>query len=210
VERFFRPGYRNNLITGWIPALEGVVAKLEAGARIADVGCGHGASAIVLAEAFPASRVTGYDNHPASIEAAVKAAAESGAGQNLSFEVASAQDFPGTGYDLICVFDALHDMGDPVGAAARIRAALADDGTWLLVEPAAGDTVKDNLAGLGRLFYSASTVLCTPAAKAQPGGYALGAQAGTRQLKDICELAGFTRFRLVEQTPVNRIFEVKT
>jgi SAM-dependent methyltransferase len=208
VERFFRPGYRNNLTTAWIPALEGVVDKLRAGARVADVGCGHGASTILVAKAFPASGLFGFDPHPASVEAARKSAAESGAGHNVSFEVASAQDFSGTSYDLICVLDAFHDMGDPVGAAAHIRAALADDGTWLLVEPAAGDTVKDNLAGLGRLFYSASTLLCTPTAKSQPGGYALGAQATTEQLRDICLQAGFTGFRLVEQTPVNRVFEV--
>jgi SAM-dependent methyltransferase len=209
VERFFRPGYQANLVTSWVPALDGVHDKLAAGASVADVGCGHGASTIVLAQAYPASRFTGFDAHPPSIDAARKAAGEAGVGDRVSFEVAAAQDFPGVGYDLVCVFDALHDMGDPVGAAAHIREALARDGTWLLVEPAAGETVEENVAGLGRLFYSASTLLCTQTARAQAGGYALGAQAGTEQLRAVCERGGFGRFRLAAQTPVNRVFEVR-
>jgi SAM-dependent methyltransferase len=209
VERFFRPGYQANLVGSWIPALDGVPAKLADGASVADVGCGHGASTIVLAQAFPAARIVGFDAHPASIDAARKTAIDAGVTDRVRFEVATAQAFPGHGYDLVCVFDALHDMGDPVGAAAHIRAALDDDGTWLLVEPAAGETVEDNLAGLGRLFYSASTLLCTQSAKEQPGGYALGAQASTAQLRAVCEQGGFTRFRLAATTPVNRIIEVR-
>ncbi|HKD96807.1 MAG TPA: class I SAM-dependent methyltransferase [Micromonosporaceae bacterium] len=209
VERFFRPGYQANLTTSWIPALEGVEDKLRQGATVADVGCGHGASSIVLAQAFPAARVVGFDAHPGSIDAARKAAVEAGVGDRVSFEVATAQNFPGT-YDLIGVFDALHDMGDPVGAAAHIHAALAPGGTWLLVEPAAQESVADNIASFtGRLFYSGSTLLCTQAARSQTGGYALGAQASTEQLRAVCEQGGFTRFRLAAATPVNRVFEVR-
>jgi SAM-dependent methyltransferase len=209
VERFFRPGYQANLVSAWIPALDGVEARLRAGATVADVGCGHGASSIVLAQAYPAARITGFDAHAASIDAARKAAVDAGVADRVRFEVASAQDFPGTGYDLVCVFDALHDMGDPVGAAARIRLALAESGTWLLVEPMAGETVAENLAGLGRLFYSASTLTCLPTARAQHGGYALGAQATAHQLRTVCERAAFTRFRLAAETPVNRVFEIR-
>jgi 2-polyprenyl-3-methyl-5-hydroxy-6-metoxy-1,4-benzoquinol methylase len=209
-ERFFRPGYRANLVTNWIPALDGVQEKLRTGGTVADVGCGHGSSTIVLAQAFPQARVVGFDSHPASIDAARKAATEAGVGDHLSFDVATAQDFPGAGYDLVCIFDALHDMGDPVAAAAHIRETLAADGTWLLVEPAAGETVDESLAsGLGRVFYSASTLICTQSARSQPGGYALGAQATTEQLRSVCERGGFSRFRLAATTPVNRIIEVR-
>jgi SAM-dependent methyltransferase len=209
-ERFFRPGYRANLVTSWIPALDGVEAKLVNGGTVADVGCGHGSSTIVLAQAFPRARIVGFDSHPASVEAARKAATEAGVGDRVSFEVATAQDFPGTAYDLVCVFDALHDMGDPVAAAAHIRATLAADGTWLLVEPAAGESVDENIAGfLGRVYYSASTLICTQSARSQPGGYALGAQASTEQLRAVCEGGGFNRFRVAAATPVNRIIEVR-
>ena len=209
-ERFFRPGYRANLVTNWIPALDGVETKLRNGGTVANVGCGHGASTIVLAQAFPAARIVGFDSHSASVEAARKAATDAGVGDQVSFEVATAQDFPGMGYDLICIFDALHDMGDPVGAATHIRSTLAADGTWLLVEPAAGETVVENIAsGLGRVFYCASTLICTQSARSQPGGYALGAQASTEQLRAVCERGGFSRFRLAATTPVNRIIEVR-
>jgi SAM-dependent methyltransferase len=209
VERFFRPGYAANLTTAWIPALEGVEERLAAGITVADVGCGHGSSSILLAEAYPASTVVGFDNHPASIDAARAAAGDAGAGDRLRFEVASAQSFPGHGYGLVCTFDALHDMGDPVGAARHVRNALSEDGTWLLVEPAAGESVAENLHPVGRLFYSASTFVCTPSARSQPGGYALGAQASEAQLRHVMEEAGFTRFRRVLDTPVNRIFEIR-
>jgi len=210
-ERFFRPGYQANLVSSWIPALAGVADKLHRGGWVADVGCGHGASAIVLAQAFPQARIVGLDPHPGSIEAARKAAVEAGVSERVQFEVGTAQDFPvsGAGYDLVCVFDALHDMGDPVGAAAHIRSALATDGTWLLVEPAAGETVEENLNPVGRIFYSASTLLCTQSARSQSGGYALGAQASTEQLRAVCVEGGFTSVRLVARTPVNRVFEVR-
>jgi SAM-dependent methyltransferase len=208
VERFFRPGYAANLTSSWIPALGGVEARLLQGATVADVGCGHGASSILLAQAYPASTIIGYDNHAPSIDAARRAAKEMGI-DNIRFELASAQDFPGGDYGLVCTFDALHDMGDPVGAATHIRQALAADGTWLLVEPAAGESVADNLNPVGRLFYSASTLICTPAARSQPGGYALGAQASEAQLRHVSEQAKFTRFRRVLDTPVNRIIEIR-
>jgi SAM-dependent methyltransferase len=209
VERFFRPGYAANLTASWIPALDGVEARLQTGTTVADIGCGHGASSILLARAYPASVVVGYDSHAPSIEAARRAAKEAGVDDRVRFELASAQDFPGSGYGLVCTFDALHDMGDPVGAARRIRAALAADGTWLLVEPAAGELVADNLNPIGRLFYSASTFICTPAARSQPGDHALGAQASEAQLRHVTEQAGFTRFRRVLDTPVNRILEIR-
>ncbi len=209
VERFFRPGYAANLVSSWIPALDGVSAKLTAGATVADVGCGHGASTILLAQAFPNSTVVGFDSHEPSIEAARRAAEQAGVADRVSFEVASAQDFPGTGYALVCIFDALHDMGDPVGAARHIRSTLAEDGTWLLVEPMAGDSVAANINPVGRLFYSASTLICTPSARSQAGGWALGAQATDEQLRSITEQGGFSRFRRAVDTPVNRIIEVR-
>jgi SAM-dependent methyltransferase len=209
VERFFRPGYAANLVSSWIPALDGVQAKLQEGATVADVGCGHGASTILLAQAYPNSTIIGFDNHAPSIDAARVAAEKAGVADRVRFEIASAQDFPGQGYALVCIFDALHDMGDPVGAARHIRSSLADDGTWLLVEPLAGDTVAENLNPLGRLFYSASTLVCTPSARSQPGGWALGAQATDKQLQSIAEQAGFRRFRRAVDAPVNRIIEIR-
>jgi SAM-dependent methyltransferase len=209
VERFFRPGYAANLTSSWIPALDGAEARLLEGTTVADVGCGHGASSILLAQAYPASVVVGYDNHAPSIDAARRAAKEAGVDNRVHFELASAQDIPGGDFGLVCTFDALHDMGDPIGAATHIRAALAADGTWLLVEPAAGESVADNLNPIGRLFYSASTFICTPAARSQTGGYALGAQASEAQLRHVAAQAGFTRFRRVIDMPVNRIIEIR-
>jgi SAM-dependent methyltransferase len=209
IERFFRAGYAANLVPSWIPALEGVEDKLHAGVTVADVGCGHGASTILLAQAYPNSTFVGFDNHVPSIEAARAAAERAGVADRVRFDVASAQDFPGEEYALVCIFDALHDMGDPVGAARHIRSAIAGDGTWLLVEPMAGDAVADNLNPIGRLFYSASTLVCTPSARSQPGGWALGAQATDAQLRTVAEQGGFTRFRRAVDTPVNRIIEVR-
>jgi SAM-dependent methyltransferase len=179
-ERFFRPGYRGHLVSEWIPALDGVQEKLERGARVADVGCGHGASTIILAQAFPNSEFYGFDYHEASIERAREAAEEAGVGDRIRFEVASAKDYPGTGYDLVCVFDCLHDMGDPVGASAHVLETLDADGTWLIVEPYANDRVEDNLNPVGRVFYGASTVICTPASLAQEVGLALRGDPGGR------------------------------
>ena len=208
-ERFFRPGYLANLVPAWIPALEGVEAKLHAGAKVADIGCGHGASTMLMADSFPASTFAGSDYHEGSIEAARKHAAEAGVADRVSFEVASAQTFAGTGYDLVATFDCLHDMGDPVGAARHVREALAPDGTWLVVEPAAGDDVSDNLNPVGRLYYSFSTLLCVPNALSQPGGYSLGAQAGEAAIRRVVTEAGFTRFRRAAETPFNLVYEVR-
>jgi SAM-dependent methyltransferase len=208
-ERFFRPGYAANLELSWIPALDGVDERLRAGARVADVGCGHGASTIVLAKAYPASTFTGYDYHPASIDAARKAAAEAGVTDRVTFEVASAKDYPGAGYDLVAFFDSLHDMGDPAGAAAHVLSTLAPDGTWLLVEPFANDRIEDNLNPVGRVFYGASTAICTPASQSQEVGLALGAQAGEARLREVVTGAGFTRFRRATQTPFNLVLEAR-
>ena len=209
VERFFRPGYAANLVSSWIPALDGVEAKLRNGVTVADVGCGHGASTILLAQAYPNSTIVGFDSHPPSIEAARVAAEKAGVGDRVRFEVAAAQDYPGEDYALVCIFDALHDMGDPVGAARHIRSSLAEDGTWLLVEPMAGDCVAANLNPIGRLFYSASTLVCTPSARSQPGGWALGAQATDEQLRAVAVQGGFSRFRRAVEAPVNRIIEIR-
>ena len=208
-ELFFRPSYVANLVPSWLPALDGVEEKLRAGARVADIGCGYGASTIVMAKAYPRSQLVGFDYHEASIEAARRAADRAGVSDRVRFEVASAKDFPGDGYDLVCVFDALHDMGDPVGAAAHVREALAPDGTWLIVEPMAGDRVEDNLNPVGRIFYSASTTICTPASRAQEVGLALGAQAGEARLRAVIEEAGFTRFRRATETPFNLVLEAR-
>lgn len=209
-ERLFNPGYAANLVSQWIPALEGVAEKLMRGCSVADIGCGHGASSILLAQAYPHSTITGCDSHRASIDVARKRAAEAGVADRVRFEVAAAQDFPGSGYDLICIFDALHDMGDPPGAARHIREALAPDGTWLLVEPMAGDCVDDNVNPVGRIFYAASTSISTPGAQAQPGGYALGNQVPDGTLAELAANAGFSQFRRVTETPFNRIFEARS
>ncbi|MEU4723470.1 class I SAM-dependent methyltransferase [Nonomuraea dietziae] len=208
-DAFFRPGYVAELIPSWIPALDGVEAKLTAGARVADVGCGLGSSSILLAEAYPRTKVVGSDYHADSIELARKGAAEAGLADRVSFEVATAQTFPGTGYDLVTMFDCLHDMGDPLGAARRVREALAQDGTWLLVEPFASDKVEENFNPVGRLYYSASTFLCVPNGLSQPGGYALGAQAGEAAIREVITDAGFTRFRRAAQTSFNAVYEIR-
>jgi SAM-dependent methyltransferase len=205
-ERFFRPGYQANLTQAWLPALDGVVAKLEAGATVADIGCGHGASTIIMAIAYPQSTFVGFDYHRESIEAARKAAADAGVADRCTFEVATAADYPGT-YDLVCHFDCLHDMGDPVAAATHTRQSLAPDGTWLLVEPFANDDVADNLTPVGRVFYSASTLICTPGSLSQEGGAALGAQAGEGRLREVAEAAGFGTFRRATETPFNLVLE---
>jgi SAM-dependent methyltransferase len=208
-EMFFRPGYIANLTSAWIPALEGVEAKLAAGGRVADVGCGHGASTVLLAQAYPKAAILGSDYHQASVDMARKRAAEAGVADRARFEVASAQTFSGTGYDLVATFDCLHDMGDPVGAARHIRQALDADGTWLIVEPLAADTPAGNLNPVGRVYYSFSTFLCVPNARSQPGGFTLGAQAGEPAIRQVAERAGFTRFRRATQTPFNVVFEAR-
>jgi ubiquinone/menaquinone biosynthesis C-methylase UbiE len=208
-ERFFRPGYAANLVAGWLPALEGVEAKLHAGARVADIGCGHGASTALMARAYPNSTFTGSDYHEESVIRTRKQAAEQGLDSQVRFEVASAQTFNGGPYDLVTSFDCLHDMGDPLGAARHIRQMLAPDGTWMVVEPAAGDTVADNLNPVGRVYYSFSTFLCVPNALSQDGGYSLGAQAGERSIARLAADAGFTRFRRAAETPFNIVYEVR-
>jgi SAM-dependent methyltransferase len=208
-ERFFRPGYRAHLVSSWIPALDGVQQKLERGAKVADVGCGHGASTIIMAEAFPRSEFFGFDYHAASIERAQQAAEDAGVEDRITFAVASAKEYPGAGYDLVCVFDCLHDMGDPVGAAAHVLSTLDEDGTWMIVEPFAGDRVEDNLNPVGRVFYGASTVICTPASLSQEVGLALGAQAGEAQLTAVLEEGGFSRVRRATETPFNLILEAR-
>jgi SAM-dependent methyltransferase len=208
-ERFFRPGYRGNLVSEWIPALDGVQEKLERGAKVADVGCGHGASTVIMADAFPKSQFFGFDYHEPSIERAREAAAEAGVSERTSFAAASAKDYPGSGYDLVCVFDCLHDMGDPVGASAHVHGTLADDGTWMIVEPFAGDSVAENLNPVGRVFYGASTVICTPASLAQEVGLALGAQAGEARLSEVIKQGGFASVRRATETPFNLILEAK-
>ena len=208
-ERFFRPGYNHNLIGSWLPALDGVVAKLERGAVVADVGCGHGASTILMAKAYPKSKFYGFDYHAPSIEAAHDAAAAAGVADRISFEIAAAKDFPAHGYDLVCFFDCLHDMGDPAGAAAHVRKTLARDGTWMIVEPFAHDALADNLNPVGRLFYSASTFICTPASLSQEVGLALGAQAGEARLRQVVESGGFRRFRRASETPFNLVLEAR-
>jgi len=208
-ERFFRPGYAANLVSQWIPALDGVQARLEAGARVADVGCGHGASTIIMAQAFPASSFAGFDYHAPSIEVARTSAAKAGVADRVRFEVATAKDFPGRDYDLVAVFDCLHDMGDPVGAAAHVKQSLKADGAWLIVEPFANDRLEDNLNPVGRIFYAASTFICTPASRAQEVGACLGAQAGQARIGRVVADGGFTRFRRATQTPFNLIYEAR-
>ncbi len=208
-ERFFRPGYAVNLVPAWIPALEGVQAKLEKGGRVADVGCGHGASTVLMAKAFPASRFVGFDYHKGSIESARQVAKREGVADRVTFEVASAKDYPGTDYDLVAFFDSLHDMGDPVGIGSHVRRSVGPNGTWLLVEPYANDRLEDNLNPVGRLYYGASTMLCTPNSLNQEVGTALGAQAGEARLRQVATKAGFTRFRRAAETPFNLVFEAR-
>jgi 2-polyprenyl-3-methyl-5-hydroxy-6-metoxy-1,4-benzoquinol methylase len=208
-ERFFRPGYNAHLIAEWLPALDGVVDKLERGARVADVGCGHGASTILMARAFPNSALDGWDYHDGSIETARQRAQDAGVADRARFQTASATAYSGTDYDLVTMFDCLHDMGDPVGAARHVRGTLKPDGTWMIVEPNAGDRVEDNLNPVGRAFYAFSTLLCTPASLSQDVGLALGAQAGEARIREVVEAGGFTRFRRVAETPFNLVFEAR-
>ena len=208
-ERFFRPGYAANLVASWLPALDGVQAKLNAGVAVADVGCGHGASTTLMARAFPKSRFTGSDYHEESIIQARKRTADAGLAAQVRFEVASAQTFDGGPYDLVTTFDSLHDMGDPLGAARHIRETLAPDGTWMVVEPYAGHSITDNLNPVGRVYYSFSTFLCVSNALSQDGGYSLGAQAGEEPIRRLAADAGYTRFRRVAETPFNIVYEVR-
>ncbi len=208
-ERFFRPGYAANLLPSWIPALDGVHDRLTEGALVADIGCGHGASTILMAQAFPRSTFVGFDYHAESIEHARKAAAGAGLDSAVRFEVATAKKYPGSGYELVTMFDCLHDMGDPVGAAAHVLETLAPDGTWMIVEPYAGDRLEDNLTPVGRVFYGASTLVCTPASRDQEVGLALGAQAGERRLREVVTAGGFTRFRRATETPFNIVLEAR-
>jgi len=208
-EKFFRPGYAANLVSSWIPALEGVKDKLESGARVADVGCGKGASTILMAKSFPKSHFFGFDYHDKSIEAARDSARKQGVSDRVTFEVSKAKDYPGRDYDFVAVFDCLHDMGDPVGAAGHVRRSLGKDGTWMIVEPFANDDLKDNLNPVGRVYYSFSTLLCTPCSRSQEVGLCLGAQAGEKRMREIVSSAGFTRFRRATETPFNLIYEAR-
>jgi SAM-dependent methyltransferase len=208
-EKFFRPGYAANLVSTWIPALDGVARKLEAGGEVADVGCGLGASTILMAKAYPRSRFVGFDYHDASIDAARKSAERAGVADRVRFEVAKAKDFPGRDYDFVAVFDCLHDMGDPIGAATHVRKSLASDGTWMIVEPFAKDKLEDNLNPVGRVYYAFSTLLCTPCSRSQEVGLCLGAQAGEKRLRDVVTAGGFSRFRCATQTPFNLVFEAR-
>jgi len=208
-ERFFRPNYAANLVSSWIPALDGVEAKLRAGAKVADVGCGHGASTVLMAQAYPKSQFVGFDYHAPSVEHAWKRASQAGVQERVGFQVAWAKGFPGKGYDLVAFFDCLHDMGDPAGAAAHVRETLAPGGTWMIVEPYANDHLEENLNPVGRVYYCASTMICTPASRAQEVGLALGAQAGEARLRDVVTSGGFTHFRRAAQTPFNLVFEAR-
>jgi SAM-dependent methyltransferase len=207
-ENFFRPSYAANLVNSWIPALTGVKEKLEAGARVADVGCGRGAST-VMAKAFPNSQFLGFDYHDKSIEAARESAVRNGIADRITFEVSKAKDFPGRDYDLVTVFDCLHDMGDPAGAAAHVRQSLAKDGTWMIVEPFANDDLKDNLNPVGRVYYSFSTLLCTPCSRSQEVALCLGAQAGEKRIRQVVTSAGFNHFRRAAETPLNIVYEAR-
>ncbi len=208
-ERFFRPGYAANLTSSWIPALDGVQAKLEHGALVADVGCGHGASTILMAQAFPRSEFVGFDYHQASIEHARKAASQAGLDGRVSFEVATAKEYPGDDYDFVAMFDCLHDMGDPVGAAAHVLQTLATSGSWMIVEPYAGDRLQDNLNPVGRVFYGASTLVCTPTSRDQEVGLALGAQAGEQRLREVITAGGFSSVCRATETPFNIVLEAR-
>jgi len=208
-ERFFRPGYAAHLTSSWLPALEGVEAKLRAGAHVADVGCGRGASTILMAQAYPRSTFCGFDYHAPSIDRARQAAHEAGVADRVTFEVAKAKDYPGASYDFVAFFDCLHDMGDPVGAAAHVRETLRDDGVWMIVEPFAHDRLEDNLNPIGRMYYAASTQVCTPASLSQEVGLALGNQAGETRLREVVTAGGFTRFRRATETSFNLVFEAR-
>jgi 2-polyprenyl-3-methyl-5-hydroxy-6-metoxy-1,4-benzoquinol methylase len=208
-ERFFRPGYSANLISSWIPALDGVATKLEQGAKVADVGCGLGASTILMAKSYPRSKFFGFDYHDKSIETAKQRANDAGVGDRIEFKTAKAKDYPGEDYDFVTFFDCLHDMGDPVGAAAHVRNTMKSNGTWMIVEPAAGDKLEDNMHPIGRAFYGASTLLCTPASLSQEVGLALGAQAGEHRLREVVSAGGFQHFRRATETPFNLIFEAR-
>jgi SAM-dependent methyltransferase len=208
-EKFFRPGYAANLVSSWIPALQGVREKLERGARVADVGCGKGASTLLMAKAFPESSFFGFDYHDKSIEGARDSAERAGVADRVTFEVAKAKEYPGKDYDFVAVFDCLHDMGDPVGAAAHVRQSLAKDGTWMIVEPFANDDLKNNLNPVGRVYYGFSTLLCTPSSRSQEVGLCLGAQAGEARIREVVTSAGFTRFRRATETPFNIVYEAR-
>ncbi len=208
-ERFFRPMYAENLVDSWIPALDGVREKLEAGAKVADIGCGHGSSTIIMAQAFPKSTFHGFDFHEASIEHARERAGAAGVGSNTSFEVVTAKEYPGTDYDLVTIFDALHDMGDPVGASKHIVNSLSDDGTFMLVEPFAGDSLEENVNPLGQIYYSFSTMVCVPASRSQEVGLGLGAQAGQKRLTEVLNEAGFGHVRRAAETPTNIVLEAR-
>jgi SAM-dependent methyltransferase len=208
-EKFFRPGYAANLVSSWIPALRDVKAKLETGARVADVGCGKGASTLLMAKAFPKSQFFGFDYHLESIEAARASAQRDGLADRVTFAVSKAKEFPGKDYDFVAVFDCLHDMGDPVGAAAHVRQSLSKDGTWMIVEPFANDQLKDNLNPVGRVYYSFSTLLCTPCSRSQEVGLCLGAQAGEKRIGEVVTAAGFSRFRRAAETPFNIVYEAR-
>src|SRR6266566_2286290 len=208
-ERFFRPGYNANLVSAWLPALDGIDAKLRVGAKVADVGCGLGASTRLMAQAYPRSKFTGFDYHQESIALARQKAKDAGLQDSARFEIAPAAKFPGNDYDLVAMFDCLHDMGDPVGAARHVRQALAPDGTWLIVEPSAGDRIEQNLNPVGRAYYAFSTFLCVPSSLSQDVGLALGAQAGEARIRDVATAGGFTRFRRVAETPFNLVYEAR-
>jgi SAM-dependent methyltransferase len=208
-ERFFRPGYNANLVADWLPSLDGVVDKLTQGAKVADVGCGHGASTILMAQAFPHSTFIGSDYHDGSIATARTRGKQAGVDDRVQFQIAPAAAYEGTEYDLVTMFDCLHDMGDPVGAARHVRSTLAPDGTWMIVEPKAGDAVEDNFNPVGRVYYGFSTLLCTPASLSQEVGLALGAQAGEARIRDVVLTAGFSHFRRAAETPFNLVFEAR-
>ena len=208
-ERFFRPGYAANLVGSWIPAFDGLEEKLKAGAKVADVGCGHGASTILMAQAYPKSTFVGFDYHQSSIESARTKAKQAGVSDRVTFQVAKAKDYPGNDYDLVAFFDSLHDMGDPIGAANHVLSTLKIGGSWMIVEPFANDKLEENLNPIGRIFYSASTMLCTPASRSQEVGLGLGAQAGEARIRDVVTTGGFKRFRRATETPFNLVFEAR-
>ena len=208
-EKFFRTSYNHQLVQSWLPALDGVGEKLERGALVADVGCGHGASTIIMAKAFPRSRFVGFDYHEGSVATAREHAAREGVADRVSFEVATAKTVPARGFDLVCCFDCLHDMGDPEGAAAHLRSVLKPDGTWMVVEPMARDTVAENINPVGRVYYAASSLICTPASMAQEVGAALGAQAGPARLTEVMRKGGFGQVRVAAETPFNMVLEAR-